>query len=918
MLDQLLHNALKRHFGFDSFRLGQLDAMRHIMQNRDSLIVMPTGAGKSLCFQLPALLSEGTTIVISPLIALMKDQVDSLHQNGFPATYINSSLDNHEVAMRLEGLRSGKWKLCYIAPERLRNQRFRNSVQQAQVSLLAVDEAHCISQWGHDFRPDYRAIGGFAEELGRPTIAALTATATRQVQEDIEEQLRLHNPYRQVTGFNRPNLRFDVRFTPGNGLKQETIKAFLHELEPNTCGVIYVGRRRDAEELASFIRTTCQRTVVSYHGGMLAWERDQVQDEWMGNKASIVVATNAFGMGVDKPDVRFVIHYTMPGTLEGYYQEAGRAGRDSNNSHCMLLYDPSDIRLHEWFIENSAPSLEELRQLFVTTRRLARKPHNQLSTTSTRLAAQLNWRSDTKVRVGMRLLEKAGLIKELGEQNGTSTWQLSKVQGRVDMETPMREVEKQREQKRGLLHKMTDYSQTFDCRRQYLLDYFGDAAPPVAEWCCDNCRRQEHKTEQRAASSPQEQAILLIFDAVNHLSYGVGRTLLTKILKGSRAKGMARYFEHPEFSALSYMKRKSVQQLIDELIRKRYLQLSSGKYPTLSLTPEGEKALEGRLAILLNEQSVSYSSMSMKRVSAKRVTDTVDETRELVEEGLGAQEIADLRALKIGTIFNHLAALIEQGKITVKQVVDDDHYALIETAVREVGSFYLSPIKARLPEEISYGQIRCVVAAMQKEGKSASERVPTEELLFERLVEWRRKRAGSQRSYLIFSNSVLHAISEAKPHSMSQLQAVRGVNPIKAEEYGPDILALIAKATGVSVVREEAEPYSIDHLASSDNLTSSNHSAPLEPPHDKNSPVLNKESDESDRQIIDQLKHWRHDVAKDAGIPAYIVLNNSTLNAIARQRPSTLEELQLVPGIGKTKSERYGEAVLAIITEIAR
>ncbi len=912
MSDQQLHNALKEHFGFDSFRLGQLDAMRHIMQSRDSLVVMPTGAGKSLCFQLPALLFEGTTIVVSPLIALMKDQVDSLQQNGFPATYINSSLDNHEVAMRLEGLRNGKWKLCYIAPERLRNQRFRESVQQAEISLLAIDEAHCISQWGHDFRPDYRSIGGFAEELGRPTIAALTATATPQVQEDIEKQLRLHSPYRQVTGFNRPNLRFDVRFTPGDALKQETIKTFLDELDPNTCGVVYVGRRRDAEELSSFIRTTCQRTVVCYHGGMLAWERDQMQDQWMSNKADIVVATNAFGMGVDKPDVRFVIHYTMPGTLEGYYQEAGRAGRDGNTSHCMLLYDPSDIRLHEWFIENSAPSLEELRQLFVTTRRLKRKNQKHLSTTTARLMTQLNWRSDTKVRVGMRLLEKAGLIKEVSEQNGTSTWELSPVQGRVDMETPMREVEKQREQKRGLLHKMTDYSQTFDCRRQYLLDYFGDAAPPVAEWCCDNCQRQEHKTEDRAASSPQEQAILLVLDAVSHLAYGVGRALLAKILTGSRAKGLARYFEHPQFSALSYMKRKSVQQLVDELIRKRYLQLSSGKYPTLSLTTEGEKVLKGRLAVLLSEQSGSISSgISMKRVSAKRVTDTVDETRELVDEGLSAQEISTVRSLKIGTIFNHLAALIEQGKILVQQVVEDDQYALIETAVREVGSFYLSPIKARLPEEISYGQIRCVVAAMQKEGKSASERVPTEEQLFQRLVEWRHKRAGTQRSYLIFSNSVLHAISEAKPTSMSEFKAVRGVNQIKAEEYGAEILALIANVTGGTVIREESVPYTVDHTqVSADTPIDLSLLASKTPSAPKNDDVGSK--------IMDQLKHWRHGVAKSSGVPAYIVLNNNALKAIARQRPSTLEQLELVPGIGKTKSERYGEAVLAIVTEIAR
>ena len=908
MLDQMLQSALQKNFGFDTFRPGQVDAMRNIMQGRDSLIVMPTGAGKSLCFQLPALLFDGTTLVISPLIALMKDQVDGLQKNGFPATYINSSLDTSEIAARLDGLRRGQWKLCYIAPERLRNQRFRNSIQQAQISLLAVDEAHCISQWGHDFRPDYRAIGGFAEQLGRPMIAALTATATPQVQDDIEQQLGLDNPYRQVTGFNRPNLRFDVRFIPGDSLKQETVKAFLDEQPPNTCGVIYVGRRRDADEIASFIRSTCHRTAVSYHGGMLAWERDQIQDQWMSGRASIVVATNAFGMGVDKPDVRFVIHYTMPGTLEGYYQEAGRAGRDGQTSHCMLLYDPNDIRLHEWFIDNSTPTLDDLRQLFVTTNRLGRRNGGQLSTTTAYLATLLNWRSDTKVRIGMRLLEQVGLLEPLGEQKGTRRWQLSEIQGRVDMDTPMREVEKQRELKRGLLQIMTDFSQTFDCRRQYLLDYFGDATPPVAEWCCDNCQRQEHKSEQRAASSPQEQAILLILDAVHHLSYGVGRTLLAKILTGSRAKGMTRYFEHPQYSALSYMKRKAVQELIDELIRKRYLQLSSGKYPTLSLTTEGQKAITQRLAILLSEQISSAGTM--KRVSPKRVTDTVEETRELLEEELSAQEIADLRGLKIGTIFNHLAALIEQGKISVQQVVNAKDHALIEAAVREVGSFYLSPIKARLPEEISYGQIRCVVAAMQREGKSVNERIPTEELLFERLVEWRRKRAGSQRSYLIFSNSVLHAIAEAVPNSMAQFQAVRGVNPIKAQQYGREILAIIAEVTDKSVVKEARESYTTTESSDEQDLIAEIDSVEIE------NPTLSKTLDESDIQILDQLRDWRNGIAKEAGVPAYIVFNNATLDAIVLQRPSTLDELQLVPGIGKAKSERYGEAVLGIVTGI--
>ncbi|MGB0388201.1 MAG: RecQ family ATP-dependent DNA helicase [Ardenticatenaceae bacterium] len=909
MPKQMLQAALKKYFGFDDFRPGQLDAMHNVMGGQDSLIVMPTGAGKSLCFQLPALLYDGTTLVISPLIALMKDQVDGLQQKSLPVTYINSSLDNSEIAARLDGLRTGQWKLCYVAPERLRNQRFRESLRGAQVSLLAVDEAHCISQWGHDFRPDYRAIGEFAEHIGRPSIVALTATATPQVQEDIEQQLGLQSPYRLVTGFNRPNLRFDVRFTPGDSLKQETLKAFLDEQPANACGVIYVGRRRDADDVANFVRTVCRRTAVSYHGGMLSWERDQLQDEWMSDSASIVVATNAFGMGVDKPDVRFVVHYTMPGSLEGYYQEAGRAGRDSNTSHCMLLYDPSDVRLHEWFIDNSAPTLEDLRSLFVTVNRLARRKNGRLSTTMAYLTTMLDWRGDSKVRIGMRLLEDVGLVESLGEQNGYSHWQLVEVRGRVDMQTPMHKVEEQRELKRQLLQKMIDYSQTYDCRRQYLLDYFGDATAPIAEWCCDNCRRQENKIQLKAASSPEEQAILSILDAVSHLSYGVGRTLLAKILTGSRAKGMARYFEHPQFSALGYMKRKAVQQFIDELIRKRYLQLSSGKYPTLSLTPDAEQAVTQRLGIPLGQEVKPSSALAMKRLSSKRVTDTVAETQELLEEGLGAQEIADLRGLRVSTIFNHLAALIEQGKISVEQVVDEDERALIEAAVRDVGSFYLSPIKARLPEEISYGEIRCVVAAMQHAGDSPNESVPKEELLFEGLVEWRRKRAGNQRSYLILSNTVLHAIAEAMPSSMTELEAVRGVNSFKCQRYGAEILAVVAEVTGKSVIKESRESYTTNDSAESDN--DGVDSLP------KTEATPSQTLDETETLILDQLRQWRSETAKEAGIPAYIVFNNATLDAIVAQRPSTVEQLLKVPGIGQAKSERYGEAVLEIVGEMA-
>ncbi|MDQ4077271.1 MAG: RecQ family ATP-dependent DNA helicase, partial [Chloroflexota bacterium] len=656
MPDQTLLAALKQHFRFDAFRPGQLEAMRHVMRGRDSLIVMPTGAGKSLCFQLPALLLEGVTLVISPLIALMKDQVDALQANGMAATFINSSLDGTEQGIRLHGLANGQWKLCYIAPERLRNQGFREAVRRARVALLAVDEAHCISQWGHDFRPDYHAIGDFVELLGRPPITALTATATPQVQDDIEKQLHLQNPFRQVTGFNRPNLRFDACFTPGDTLKQQMLKAFLEEQPEGTCGIVYVGRRREATDVASFVRELCERSAVFYHGGMSGWERETVQEDWMHGRASIVVATNAFGMGVDKPDVRFVVHYTIPGTLEAYYQEAGRAGRDGEPAHCLVLYDPGDARLHEWFIENDAPTLDELRDLYVCVRDEARRNGGRIEIALSHLATLLEWRMDHKARIGMSLLEQAGLVEDLGEEGNSGCWRLLEAEGRVDMSGPMHDIELRRTQKRRLLGVMMEYAQTHDCRRQYLLDYFGDATPPVAEWCCDNCQRQEERTILGVASSPEEKAPLYVLDAVNYLrshrdyGYGVGRSLLAKLLAGSRGAGMERYFEHPQYGILSHVRQKDVQRLIDDLVRERYLQIESGRYPTLSLTPSGRQVVERRLAVPITTIT-GEPIPTAKKLSAKRVTDTVVETLHLMERGHTPDEIAVERGLTIGTIY---------------------------------------------------------------------------------------------------------------------------------------------------------------------------------------------------------------------------------------------------------------------------
>jgi ATP-dependent DNA helicase RecQ len=788
-----LNDQLQSYFGYDSFRPGQAEAIGAVMQGRDALIVMPTGAGKSLCFQLPALMKQGTVLVISPLIALMKDQVDGLVAQGIAATCIHSALDAGEVSARLQGLREGRWKLVYVAPERLKNLSFRAIIQSLNIPFVAVDEAHCVSQWGHDFRPDYLGIGDFVEAIGQPPIVALTATATPFVQDDIERQLVLQLPFRLVTGFNRPNLRLEVRFTPAMVQKQAALLNFIGERGKDVCGIVYVGRRRDAEEVGALLQNKGYRTVY-YHGGMAGWEREKVQEDWIQGRSQIVVATNAFGMGVDKADVRYVVHYTLPGTVEGYYQEAGRAGRDGEPSHCLLLADPADARLHEFFIENDAPDLPELRELFGLIRDQARPNGGRLLSTPAHLAAALGWKSDVKVRTGIKLLEQAHLIEEIGEQNGVGQWKLLPVEGRVDMATPLRMVEQRRASKIQMLKTMLEYSQTYGCRRQFLLDYFGDATPPVAEWCCDNCQREAHPTETRAATSTDEKAALSILDAISHLSYGVGRELLSKLLAGSKGSGMERYYQHPHYGILRYMNAKVIKALIDDLIRERYLQIESGQYPTLALSPLGQQAVRGRLAMGVSAAITSTPQPSGRPVTRQDTSQTTHETLRLFREGLSPDEIAVERNITIGTVFNHLADLIGRGEVQVSQVVPADTLKQIEAAVRDVGSFYLSPIKARLPEEISYGAIRCVVQAMQRENPTLAEDEDTSRKreIVDRLTAWRRDEAAkmNQPAYALVTNAMLYAIANAMPTTVDEL-ATLGVAPPIVENYGQMLLTLI-------------------------------------------------------------------------------------------------------------------------------
>lgn len=570
MLDK--KTVLKQYFGHSSFRFGQEMVVDAILQRRDALCVMPTGAGKSICYQVPALIFDGATLVVSPLISLMKDQVNSLTQNGIYAAYLNSSLTPVQYSKVISNIKNGIYKIIYVAPERLAVPGFLDACRSIKVDLIAVDEAHCISHWGQDFRPSYLKIAEFVNALDyRPVIAAFTATATDEVKDDIEYSLKLKSPFRMTTGFDRPNLKFEV-LRPKK--KFEQLLEILDK-HTNDSGIIYCATRKTVEELGHKLNDN-GFSVTTYHAGLEDDVRKKNQEDFVYDRKSIMVATNAFGMGIDKSNVAYVIHYNMPKDIESYYQEAGRAGRDGTSAECILLYNSGDVHTNQFLIEHSEPNPD-------------------------------------------LTIEQQDLLRD-------------------------RDYDR--------LKRMTFYSTTNTCLRNFILDYFGEKS---SNYCgnCSNCLTQFEEVD----ITIEAQKIL---SCIKRTGERFGKKMICDILRGSKNEKILRsgLDTQTTYGLMKEYKESQVQDIIEFLEFEGYIQSVGNEYPTLAITNKANAVLFYNETIVMKQAKPKVSSK--KKAQKEKTTEIVDRSLFAELKAL-RRELADENNVPAYIVFSD-ATLIDMCK----------------------------------------------------------------------------------------------------------------------------------------------------------------------------------------------------------------------------------------------------------------
>jgi len=575
-------DVLRDVFKLESFRPGQAEVVDAQMQGRDVLAVAPTGSGKSLSYWVPAILGDGLTVVVSPLIALMKDQVDRLVAHGVRAAFINSTLNSTEQRERLERASRGEYQLVYVAPERFSRPGFTSRLATLGVRRFIVDEAHCISTWGHDFRPDYRLIGGALEACGHPPIGAFTATATPDVRRDIAANLGLRDPLVMVTGFNRPNLRLESVQARG---ARERLEKLHRRLDPGDGrALVYVGTVKGAESTAAAI-SRWGFPAAPYHGRLPDASRRRIQDGFAARDLRVVVATSAFGMGVDFPDIRQVIHVGYPGSVEAYYQEAGRAGRDGKPALCLLIRSGKDRDLQVYFIETAFPDLREVLSAHTAYSRLG--VWNSDPEELRPLMPEAAWRS---LDASKRLLLKAGALHSDGSV------------GRFDPSAlDFKQLAAHKQQAYTKLGQMIQYAELRSCRHAFITDYFGETTSERSCRSCDNC---EHGPLDEAPGAPVDPSVIrTALAGAARFAGRIGIVNLAAILAGKEnrfSRDQPWVLQVPIYGSLAGLGPTRVRRLLEELVTQGCLSQSQGQYPMVELADRGRAVLGGTESVELS------------------------------------------------------------------------------------------------------------------------------------------------------------------------------------------------------------------------------------------------------------------------------------------------------------------------------
>lgn len=799
--------ALKQHFSFEHFQPGQRAVISSVLSRKPTLAVMPTGAGKSLCYQLPALISDGLSLVISPLISLMKDQVDGLQSKGVKAFCINSSLSNLELHEVLSAIEEERCDLLYVAPERFRNQKFISLLRQKSISLIAIDEAHCISQWGHDFRPEYAKLGEHLAELDYEMLIACTATATPLVQRDILNVLRLqhHEVDIHVAGFLRQNLYLEARLCRAKSSRQEIVKGCLKKIQGAI--IIYANTQKLVEEYAEFCGGIIgSEEVCAYHGGMSERLRTQAQERFMSGEARVVVATNAFGMGVDRGDVRAVIHVEIPRTVEAYYQEVGRAGRDGALAQCLLLYGSGDRRTHEFLINQSHPNPQAFHHVWNALMEGAKSP-DELQ----RILKQASL-SD-KIDIITRYLIKERLVEYLPHEElieltpqGVQTANLTEV---LNLDA----IAAHREHQLQMHDEMYRLAQSGDCRHAYLLSYFGEdkleKCPPKAH--CDRCSESPFQLSDDglatgSLSDIERNITLKALSGISRAKGYYGTHKVVAMLSGVARSGAEDTFlaQLSTWGVLSSLGFEACLDLVNHLMSQGLCEMSyklrangePGRHKTLLITPLGMSICLGKREIpfRLKQAWIDVERRSTrlpaslpkvhvqatkKQKNTSQVPTPANPSASTVSPAVkDPQTVKDMSSTWEGKASGGWRALIKEK----------ENRSPCKANTQDASKTWAELMNNRSQANQKANQKSAWRAMEPPQEHSAQHRT-----LSTALKQYRLKRSRELQvpAYTIFSDATLELIVQAEPRSREALLAIKGIGPRTWAQFGLEILEII-------------------------------------------------------------------------------------------------------------------------------